>query len=139
MNAVQTFSNIEDFYNDNPDRRRSPEADYGVHWRLEGWRGSWRVSYIQNTGEVYAVHLGPYQAGTLPTGDTLIGTGHGNGPVLLLGAFPVDEERSLRDVFYRSLEAHLEGWPRMCTTPHGLAWVMERMQAVDHSPSSGER
>ena len=137
MSAVRTFSNIEDFYNHNPDRRHSPEADYGVHWRLEGWKGSWRVSYIQNTGEVYAVHLGPYQAGTLPTGDTLIATGHSEGPVMLLGTFPVDEEKGPRDIFYQGLEAHLDGWARMCPTPHGLAWVIERMQLVNN-PGNGE-
>ena len=98
---MQTFSNIEDFYNDDPSRRTSPEADYGVHWKLDGWEGSFRVSYVQNTGEVYAVHLGPYRQGALPTGEVFISTGRQDGPVLLLGHFPVDEETRREDVFYR--------------------------------------
>ena len=128
---MQTFSNIEDFYNDDPSRRTSPEADYGVHWKLDGWEGSFRVSYVQKTGEVYAIHLGPYRQGTLPTGEAFISTGRQDGPVLLLGHFPVDEETRREDVFYRGLEAHLDGWVRRCPQPNGLAWVVERLEAVE--------
>ena len=128
---MQTFSNIEDFYNDDPSRRTSPEADYGVHWKLDGWEGSFRVSYVQNTGEVYAVHLGPYRSGALPTGEAFISTGRQDGPVLLLGHFPVDEETRWENTFYRGLEAHLDGWPQHCPQPNGLAWVVERLEAVE--------
>ena len=31
-------------------------ADYGVHWCLQGWDYRWRISYVRNTGEIYAVH-----------------------------------------------------------------------------------
>ena len=31
--ARLVFHNIEDFYNDDPKRRYSCEADFGVHWR----------------------------------------------------------------------------------------------------------
>ena len=37
---MQSFKNVEEFYSDNSARRRSPEADYGVHWKLEGWPNS---------------------------------------------------------------------------------------------------
>ena len=128
---MQTFSNIEDFYNDDPSRRTSPEADYGVHWKLDGWEGSFRVSYVQNTGEVYAVHLGPYRSGALPTGEAFISTGRQDGPVLLLGNFPIDEEVGPHDVYYHGLEHLLDGWPERCGQPNGLAWIVERLEAVE--------
>ena len=86
---------------------------------------------MQKTGEVYAVHLGPYRQGSLPTGEAFISTGRQDGPVLLLGHFPVDEETRREDVFWQSLEAHLDGWAHRCPQPNGLAWVVERLAAVD--------
>ena len=67
---ITTFEDLESFYSDNPARRRSPEASYGVHWRLDGWTGTWRVSYVRDTGEVYAVFQGPTRTVRLPTGET---------------------------------------------------------------------
>ena len=89
---MESFKNVEDFYSDNSARRYSPEAGYGVHWKLAGWPNSWRVSYVRDTGEVYAVQQGPQRGGLLPTGEISIATGPREGPVLLLGHFPIDEE-----------------------------------------------
>lgn len=49
------YPSLEAFYAGRPERARSGEADYGVHWRAGGrdWP-RWRVSYVQATGEVYA-------------------------------------------------------------------------------------
>ena len=128
---MENFKNVEDFYSDNSARRYSPEAGYGVHWKLEGWPNSWRVSYVRDTGEVYAVQQGPQRGGVLPTGEIFITTGPGEGPVLLLGHFPIDEEAGPYDVYYHGLEALLEGWPEHCGRPNGLAWVIERMKTVE--------
>ncbi len=40
-----------------PQRKKSGEVDYGVWWRLHGRRRepTWRVSWLQDTGELYAV------------------------------------------------------------------------------------
>jgi len=51
------FHNIEDFYADNINRRYSGERDYGVDWHKGGDR-KYRVSYVEKTGEVYAIALG---------------------------------------------------------------------------------
>ncbi len=40
-----------------PARQRSGEVDFGVWWRLAGARTTWRVSWIEDTGELYAVEL----------------------------------------------------------------------------------
>ena len=137
---MKNFKNVDEFYSDNSARRRSPEADYGVHWKLDGWPNSWRVSYVRDTGEIYAVHQGPIQTGILPTGEIIIANGLEEGPVLLLGLFPIDEEDGPRDVYYRSLEKHLEGWPERCVQPNGLVWVIEKLggsaPSVTHIPGS---
>lgn len=40
-----------------PERRRSPEVDFGVWWtRRDGLaEPTWRISWIEQTGELYAV------------------------------------------------------------------------------------
>ena len=59
MNEI--FEGLEHFESTEPARRSSPDIDYGFHWRLTGWTGSWRVSYVRDTGEVYALHGGQKQ------------------------------------------------------------------------------
>ena len=105
---MQSFKNVEEFYSENSAGLRSPAADYGVHWKLEGWPNSFRVSYVRDTGEIYAVQQGPIPSGILPTGEIIIttrpeATGPEEGPVLLLGHFPIDEEAGPRDVYYLAL------------------------------------
>ena len=104
------FPTLEHFYQDNPARRASGEADYGVRWRLANWAGRWRVSYVQDTGEVYAVrHL------------------QTDGPVLLLGHVPPDPQETWRDIYYRTLDRILDRWPEICGGPDSLRWVMEKL------------
>lgn len=51
---MQTLT-YEEFMTD-PIRERSPELDFGVLWRrLEQTWPTYRISWIQNTGELYAV------------------------------------------------------------------------------------
>ena len=151
---MQSFKKVEEFYSNNSARRRSPEADYGVHWKLEGWPNSWRVSYVRDTGEIYAVQQGPMRSGILPTGEIIIATsleatrpeanGPEEGPVLLLGHFPWQpgdlEKAGPRDVYYRGLEKLLEGWPERCVQPNGLVWVIEKLggsaPSITHIPGS---
>lgn len=37
-----------------PSRKRSPELDFGCWWQMRPDRTSWRVSWIERTGELYA-------------------------------------------------------------------------------------
>jgi hypothetical protein len=53
---METMKNFSDWIQE-PARARSLEVDYGVHWRRAGSRTSWRLSWIKNTGEMYAVNL----------------------------------------------------------------------------------
>ena len=114
----QTFSyllpSLENFYHSDPNpavvnrRFLSGEADYGVGWKLRGWPGSWRVSYVQSTGEVYAVN-------------------NDVGRVMVLGIVPADT-RAKGEIYYHTLDRILDGWPERCGTPSGLSWVIARLR-----------
>lgn len=65
-------------------RKRSSEVDFGVWWRVPGSRATWRVSWIENTGELYA------REQQTPDSDIFI----------LLGVFPTRDD----------VEAAMEGW-----------------------------
>ena len=101
----KTYVSIDDFYAKNEERRRSGEADYGVYWTEHHKWPYWRVSYIHNTGEVYAVQLA---------------TG---GRVELLGVVPPDDDQ----VYYRTLDRILEGWADAIHEPGSLEWVRARL------------
>lgn len=82
----------EEFMAD-PVRKRSREVDYGVHWyHLERpWGYPWRISWIEATGELYAVELS--------NGDPLAPEDYKRGFVIL-GKYATQEE----------VEAALKGW-----------------------------
>lgn len=103
---LNTYANIEEFYAENEERRRSGEADYGVYWTAPGQKWPyWRVSYIQKTGELYAVQL---SAGS---------------EVKLLGVVPPDDDR----YYYRTLDRILEGWAEAIHQPGSLDWLKARL------------
>jgi hypothetical protein len=91
--------NLQDFYNENPDRNDSQEIDFGVWW-LDGNKPfpRYRVSYIVETSEVYALNL--------VTRD-----------VQVLG---ICDPKDIRDV--------LSGWEKECGQPYGLQWVRDRLR-----------
>ena len=106
------YPTLEAYYAADERRLRSEECDYGVHWRLEGWEYRWRVSYVRNTGEVYAVNQGR----------TI-------GPVFILAIIPPDPvpDGDRRSLFFATLEAILDGWPQQCGRPDSLRWVRDRL------------
>ena len=105
----ESYKNIEEFYAENEERRRSGEADYGVWWTEPGhsWP-HWRVSYIQKTGEVYAVQLD--------------GVGS-SGKVELLGIVQADEN----SIYYQTLDRILAGWADICGGPGSLDWIRAKL------------
>ena len=102
---MKTYANLDAFYDENPERRRSGEADYGCWWREadSDWP-RWRVSYVQKTAEVYAVQLT-------------------SGQVNVLGIVPPDDDR----ICYRTLDRILEGWADRIQEPGSLDWVRRRL------------
>jgi hypothetical protein len=112
---VTEYATLTEFYIARPDCLRSPEADYGVHWREAGRRGhTWRVSYVQATGEIYAVQLG-------------------NGPVKILGVVEPDPDTRTPGfsgglTYYRTLDRILDGWADPDVSGFDLAWITRRLQ-----------
>ena len=83
-----------------PPRGRSPELDFGVWWRVSGSRYTWRVSWIEATGELYAKELA--------SGD--------EDRFVVLGTFSTEEEA----------EAAMEGW---AAGDHDLARFFPELRA----------
>jgi len=117
MLANKRFSSIEEFYADNEVRRNSPEADYGVWWTSPRDPGYWRVSYIQATGEVYAVLVR-------------------GGTVEILGTVSPDTD-AVGEVYYRYLNRILKGWADVCGTATSLEWVRRKIELVSITPPEG--
>ena len=100
------FSSLEAFYQDKPARRSSGEADYGVWWTEAGKNyPKWRVSYIHDTGEVYALQL------------------IDGGKVERLGWIQPDDA----EIYYQTLEGILAGWAEVIWRPGSLDWVRKRV------------
>jgi hypothetical protein len=104
---------LEEFYRSNA-RRLSDEADYGVHWRDGAiYWPTWRVSYVRDTGEIYATKQG----------------GSETSVVRVLGVVPADETADGGGCWYQTLERLLEGW---ATLDHDwkLSWVVGKLRAA---------
>jgi len=96
----EDFRSTDHFYAANPERNRSREVDYGVMWTDGGLNfPHYRVSWVESTGEFYAVRLGPGKGG----------------PVELLGYAEDDQ----------AAEASMSGWAELDAMR--LSWVRSRL------------
>ena len=121
----KSFKTLEEFYQDDVRRRISPEADYGVHWRDGQWSNPWRVSYVQKTGEVYAINNG----------------NHNPGPVRVLGTVPADPEPDIPKSgtnYYRTLDRILDRYPDHCGPTGGLQWVEKRLREYNNRDQASQ-
>lgn len=115
LEQAARFDSLQEFYDQNPARRHSEEVDYGCHWTLIdcpphfGLAPRWRVSYVRNTGEVYAVRLSRQDE-----------------PLYVLAIVPPDEvdDREFRELYYATLEGILDGWAERCAKPNSLPWAV---------------
>ena len=63
--GLPTYRSLAEFYASSEAREKSGEVDFGYHWCIDASRAPrWRVSYVQDTREVYALLLN--------TGDTTV-------------------------------------------------------------------
>lgn len=100
--ARAVYPTVAAFYNSERRRLSSSELDFGLWWR-EGLDGPLRrAAWVNETGELYTVRLGPPD--------------EGGGEVEVLGVFP-DRER---------LERTLAGWRGHCGEPSSLGWLRGR-------------
>ena len=74
------------------------------------------MSYVRNTGEIYAVHQGR----------TI-------GPVFVLEHVPSDPVANgdRGSLFYATLEGILDGWSQECGRPDSLRWVRDRLAGAE--------
>jgi hypothetical protein len=100
------YPTLASFYS--ADRRRidSREVDVGLWWREDAAGPMHRAAWVQDTGELYLVRLGPVAGG--------------GGAVELL-ANVADEEQ---------LERLLGDWRERCGAPRSLTWLRERARAI---------
>lgn len=94
-------------------RERSPELDFGVHWRDGRNWPTYRVSWIQDTGEVYAYE-------------------NNSGKIEILGTVKSDitlDELHKAGKNYRDLrvEQLLKDWADHCGEINGLQWVRNQL------------
>jgi hypothetical protein len=106
---------LDHFYSEDPRRQRSRESDFGVQWREEAAGPRFRVSWIEATGELYALRQDPSHM------------------VELLGRVP----RSGHPDPLRSdliVEAVLAGWEHRCGQPGSLRWARDSVRAIEGEP-----
>jgi len=105
--VLLAFASLLEFHAADPARGRSVEIDYGQPWRTGAFGPTYRVAWLQDTGELFAVRLGGIRAG--------------GGGVELVAHVP--DERVLGDM--------LAGWQDVCGTFDSMRWLRGRV-AVAH-------
>lgn len=138
LTELTQYRDIEAYYDAVPEAALSPESDYGVWWRDDDG-GVWRVTYVHETGDVYAVRSPGVTSGRLRIGGvetTLVSAGEHAGPVVVLGTidtFTEEQEeaarlRSPHRVAEPPLEAVIPGWPDRCGQQGSLGWVLSMIR-----------
>lgn len=84
------------------ERRRSPDVDYGMHWRTGGSDERWRVSWNRGSGALYATNRD----------ETVVED---------LGTFASEID----------VPAALPGWGTHHRDPNGLDWVRTQVETVE--------
>jgi hypothetical protein len=93
------------FYAADERRKHSAEADFGSRCR-DDTGASWRISWLHDTGEIYAVRLGP---GLVDPGRGAVAAaaGFSSGPVAVLGRIAADANPAVSSAH---VQAALTGW-----------------------------
>lgn len=104
------YQSLGTFYAAAPARRGSRKVDYGVWWRARPprrgiWFPPWRVTYVRDTGELFATPLS------------------GDGPVLVLAVLPPLPGSG----WTAELDRRLAGWDDPELTGWQLSWVRNRL------------
>jgi len=137
---VRTFPDIEAYYEAEPAARLSPESDYGCWWR-DADGGVWRVSYVHETGDVYAIRSRGVESGLFRLGQevvALVSSGRAEGPVVILGRLApwTEDQAKASETPHRPMGIEpppsataLEGWADFCGAQGSLDWVYYRVVA----------
>jgi hypothetical protein len=102
---LERYRSLADFYTADPRRIESRELDVGLWWREAADGPLHRAAWVNDTGELYLVRLGPPD--------------EGGGRVEVLATI-AEVER---------LESLLDGWRERCGEARSLSWLRERAAA----------
>jgi hypothetical protein len=118
----ETYPTMDAFYADRADRKWSPEWDFGVHWTAGQRWPLWRLSWVVETGELYAFRQSPDRPGP----NVLV-----LGVVPMVGEYPHSGGHGAWVEFNKAqaIEAVLEGWAE--AEPRDLDWVRDRLAAYE--------
>jgi hypothetical protein len=97
------YRSLANFYAGDARRVHSRERDVGLWWREDADGPLHRAAWVDDTGELYLVRLGPAE--------------QGGGEVEVLANLEDGEH----------LEHVLEGWRELCGQPRSLMWLRERV------------
>jgi hypothetical protein len=111
---------IEQFYDADPRRRESDETEFGREW-TDARGGRTELSWVADTGELYAMAEPVEQVYMDPVGDTRVGElPTALVTVEILGVVP-DRAR---------VDELLAGWQDEMGKPNSLQWVRDRLSAA---------
>jgi hypothetical protein len=102
------YSSLQSFYTADQRRVHSREHDIGLWWREAVDGPLHRAAWIDDTGELYLVRLGPSE--------------QGGGQVEVLATIAEHQQ----------LERVLAGWRERCGEPRSLSWLRERVARLGH-------
>lgn len=109
------YRSLANFYVADQRRLHSRERDVGLWWRERADGPLHRAAWVNDTGELYLVRLGP--------------EADGGGSVEVLATVP-ERER---------LEGLLEGWRERCGEPGSLMWLRRRIGGSQRAPHTATR
>ena len=98
------YGSLTSFYTADPRRVDSRERDVGLWWREAADGPLYRAAWVNDTGELYLVRLGPSE--------------QGGGEVEVLATIAEPE----------LLEQALAGWRERCGEPRSLGWLRRRAE-----------
>jgi hypothetical protein len=117
---------IEEFYDQNPQRRTSEEFEFGSDWHdAEGAR--YELNWIRDTGELYSMREPEEPVVTDPVGDRYVQPM----PAKIVTVDVLGNVATLEGVQHL-----LAGWPDAMDQPNSLQWVRDRL--AKHAESSGD-
>ena len=110
---------IEEFYDADPRRRSSEEFEYGREWR-DAAGGRTEVSWVQDTGELYAMAEPTAPVYMDPVGDTY--EPELDTKTLVVEVLGVVSDRA-------EVDRILEGWQAEMERPNSVQWIRDRLAA----------
>ena len=111
IETLELYGSLADFYRDDHRRAMSPEMQYGGRWRLRSWPGTFRVGYVEATGEIYV--------------ENICADG-GLGALFVLGVIPPDGGG--HGVYSASVDRVMADCSEHRKTADGLAQLIKRVR-----------